>query len=216
MALISLITALLTAGCGGLDTAEWSEEVQLHDGKAIVVKMKATRGSSGFPDSRRGGYRGYEIQFASPATTWVENNIAGMVPIAVDVQNGTPFVVVLIGHCNICKTLGNPDPSLMVWKWTGGQWQRANYDELPKGLRLNIMGDPWDALHHDDPTSAGKRRDLSGNYSLQKKTDDICRFDSCKDNFNRLLSEYVEAKQGQYNPGKVCIETCKTENTPYK
>lgn len=215
---VALMAALLTTACGGIDTAEWSEEVRLHDGKVIVVKMMATRGSNGFPDSRRGGYRGYEIQFPSPATTWVENNIAGMVPLAIDLKDGIPYVVVLIGHCNICNALGNPDPSLMIWKWSNGQWQRASYGELPKDARLNIMGDPWDVRHYEDVRNPqnqtiGEVRDLDTKYSWTRKQDEICRFnDSCNLKFNRLLSEYVEGKPGQYHPGKVCTEMCKVQH----
>lgn len=214
-AVIVLSMAMLSlTACGGIDTVEWSEDVKLHDGKLIVVKMQATRGSSGFPDSRRGGYRLYEIRFPSPLPVWSEEKVAGMVPIAIEINDGIPYVVVLIGHCNICNELGNPDPSLIVWKWNDGRWQRARYDELPKDTRLNIIGEPWDVLHHEGINQLDSvRRDLTGHYPLIKKFDDICRFDSCKDTFNRLLSEYVEGKPGQYHPGKVCVEVCQSSQS---
>ena len=208
MKLVWMFLVLLLAGCGGTDKAKWSEEVLLHDGKKIVVKMEATRNSSGFPDSRRGSYKRYEIEFPSLNVTWREEKIGGTIPKAVEVVNGLPYVVLLITGCGMCEQQGYPDPSLVIWRWSGQKWEEAAYRDLPPNIRLNILGAPWD-MHHDGPKM--ETYDLSGFYSLERKIQGVCSLNAgCS--LGQLLSEYVKNDPSLRSPGAICTVRCKRSN----
>lgn len=216
---LAVFLSLFLAGCGGTDKASWSEDVLLHNGKLLVIQSEATRGNSGFPDSRRGVLQSYQIKFSSPEAIWKTDSHAGAVPIAIEIKDGVPYVVVLLYSCGFCGTYGDPDPSLVIWKWGGKQgWERGAYADLPMGTRMNIIGMPWDQKHRDKKSDVvGVWRDLDGHYSLQRKREDVCDGGGgCSSRLDRLLDEYVKPRPGRREPARVCSTLCKLNTTELK
>ena len=147
------------AGCSRVDTAEWSEEVQLHDGSVVVLDARAKRGSSGFPTAHRGGLISWELCFRPQKAYWKSS--AAYKPIVFEIVNGKPYVVVPLGDCVECKLHNFPTFSALVYRWEGDGWKRAAPEELPTSSTPNLLSTIW--------TDRDSSHDARGFYTLEMK-----------------------------------------------
>ena len=155
----AVAAATLIPSCSGIDTAEWKEEVQLHDGRVIVLEARATRGSSGFPTQHRGGPRSYELCYRPLKAYW--KSPSPYPPRVFEIIGGKPYVVVPLDGCLLCFVHGFPSFSALVYRWEDGEWREAAPTELPAGVTRNLLGRVWSARYREN--------DARGFYSLEKK-----------------------------------------------
>lgn len=147
------------AACSRIDTAEWKEEVQLHDGRVVVLDARATRGRSGGLTAHRGALLTWELCYRPVKAYWKSSSLYK--PDVFDIINGKPYVVVPLRSCLVCFIHGFPSFSALVYRWEGGEWKPAMPEELPPRVTPNLLGNVW--------SSSDWRGDASGFYSLEGK-----------------------------------------------
>lgn len=157
--ILAMVLLIAVAGCSQVDTAEWSEEVQLHDGSVVVIDARATLGRYGFPTAHRGGRISWELCFRSQKAYWKSS--AAYKPVVFEIVNGKPYVVVPLGDCVECKLHDFPTFSALVYRWEGNGWKRAAPEELPATSTPNLLSNVWSA--------SDSSRDASGHYTLGEK-----------------------------------------------
>lgn len=147
------------ASCSTVDTAEWREEVQLHDGGVVLLDARATRGSSGSPVEHRGNLRTWELCYRPAKAYWKSS--AAYKPDVFEIINDKPYVVIPLRGCLLCFVHGFPSFSALVYRWEGGEWKQAAPGELPANVIPNLLGNVWSDRYRSD--------DATGFYSLQDK-----------------------------------------------
>lgn len=152
-----LVTAIV--GCSQVDTAEWSEEVQLYDGRVVVVDGRATRGSSGFPTEHRGGLISWELCYRPSKAYW--KSPAAYKPEVFEIVNGKLYVIVPLRDCIRCTLHDFPSFSALVYRWEGVGWKRVSLAEVPGAVEPNLLSDIWGGR--------SSARDARGLYTLDAK-----------------------------------------------
>jgi hypothetical protein len=193
------------ASCSRIDTAEWQEEVRLHDGRVVVLDARATRGSSGWPTEHRGALRTWELCYRPARAYWKSSPLYP--PEVFDIINGKPYVVVPLRSCLVCYLHGFPAFSALVYRWDAGEWQQAAPEELPASVTPNLLGNVW--------SDRDRRHDANGFYSLEGKRrrdfeDDRSRAIRIK-NFERQVRD---TEKGECPACKAAGERVKTTRTP--
>lgn len=145
------------SSCGKIDRAEWEEEVQLSNGELIVVQRSATRDKSGFPASKRGSPRSWEIQFPNSNAIWRSDGNSQ--PVAVEVRPGSAYLVETIQSRELCAKFHNPPASLVYYRHDGKEWVQIEAGEYPRGGRANLLLDPWGRTASEDARGLLKNED---------------------------------------------------------
>src|SRR5690606_28700778 len=85
---------------------------------------------------------GQRISWKSEATPDV--GIVNLKPIALDLVDGTPYLVALPVGCLAYNKWGRPDPPYIVFRFDGPDWQQIGIEQLPPAIeRPNlIISDP--------------------------------------------------------------------------
>jgi hypothetical protein len=126
---IAIAIALSSVACSGTDTAEWKEEVLLHDGRMIVIERKARAVSSGFPNASRGRDLEFELHYQPMNVHWKGTQQQS----TFEIFDGIAYLVVSRGdEREICK---DKPPSYIperFLKYQGeGQWVEINQADFP-------------------------------------------------------------------------------------
>lgn len=148
-----VLTVLLSAlaGCMTLVSdnplglgKSWKEEVLLHDGSKIVVKRSQDYDSMGHREIGQGPPRSEEtLRFTIPGSkevvTWrsdfgreLQDNLT---LLALDIFNGTPYIVAHATRCHAYNKWGRPNPPYVCLKYDGSSWRRIQFEELPQDLK---------------------------------------------------------------------------------
>lgn len=143
----------------GPTVLDWSEEVELHDGKIIVIKRHDEVGRFGFPLAHRGGRKYWQFCYAPMGIHWKSK--PDYFPDVFDIVDGKAYVLVPIGSHELCMLHGYPETNALYFVWENGAWKKIPYEEFPKGLRSNLLGN----THYDDDGS----RDVRGLVTLAEK-----------------------------------------------
>lgn len=123
--------------------ARWKEEVQLHDGRQILVERMAKAEHSGFPISSRGRDLAFELRYREGNVTWTSDN--GTQQSAFDIFDRTPYMVLAIGN-QIGFCVGKPDHVLpvRVLKQDGKDWKEVDQASFPLDQALmNLYRHYW-------------------------------------------------------------------------
>lgn len=157
-ALVKALAMILTMGASmnamaelfGFGGTSWKEEVLLHDGSKIIVERWHKRGgrheiTSGPPVKEQ------SITFMVPGTTkpitWRDeysNDVgsANFEPLALHIQDGTPYLITTPYGCLAYNKWGRPNPPYVIFKHDGEAWQRISLAELPLMIKtINIVID---------------------------------------------------------------------------
>lgn len=140
-----------TSGCGqGIDVAEWTEEVKLHDGRIVVVWRKARARSSGFPNAKRGGDIDFEFKYEPMGVHWKSVNWSRD-PFSFEIINGVPYLALYISDRESCQRKPRSDYAAQFLRWSDGQWMDVPQAEFPidKAL-MNLSGNYWGHSTADD------------------------------------------------------------------
>jgi hypothetical protein len=142
-------TATLTACGDGIDVAEWTEEVLLHDGRMLTVWRRARARSSGFPNANRGGDIDFELRFDAMGVKWTSTWIRS--PLSFEVFDGVAHLALLIRDDESCARMAPTDYSAQFIKWEGGRWVEIRQQDFPTDRALlNLSGDYWGRSTADD------------------------------------------------------------------
>lgn len=123
--------------------ASWKEEVLLHDGKKMIVERSQTRGGR-----REIGQEvpvaEHVVSFKQPGTgqlvTWkseqgMEPEKSSLLPLALEVVAGTPYIVTTPAGCIAYNKWGRPNPPYVVQKFDGKTWQRIPLADFPAEIK---------------------------------------------------------------------------------
>lgn len=150
--LLALAAALL-AGCAGgvLGLGNgWREEVELHDGRKIVVERSQTYG--GRHEIGQGApIRTQEIEFTVPGTgkryhfksEYSEDvGRVNLKAVALHIKDDVPYLVTVPNLCNAYNRWGRPNPPYVIFKHDGQEWTRIPLSELPAEFKtINLAVD---------------------------------------------------------------------------
>jgi hypothetical protein len=160
------------SACNGIDVAEWTEEVKLHDGTMIQVWRRARARSSGFPNANRGGDIDFELKYAPLGVQW--KGSWNRSPISFEIIDGVPHLVLYIGNREACANKAKTDYMAEFLRWSNGQWVEVPQAAFPtEKARVNLHAQYWghstrdDArgfLHWSDKTLYGNRDDTIKTY----------------------------------------------------
>jgi hypothetical protein len=160
------IAALLSLSACSADVAQWSEEVQLHDGKVITLQRRSTRGSRLVPGQHRALVKSWELCYPPMSVYWKSNE--PFQPNHFDIANGEAFVKVPMRGCGSCKVTGAPKDGTLYFVLRNARWQAISAEQYPdKRWKNLIQTNIWNARRKDG--------DISGHWSLATKwqRDDI-------------------------------------------
>lgn len=146
------------AGAGGGDT--WQEEVLLHNGQKMIVERYTLRGGR-HEVGQKGDYIAQSLRFTPPGTSqtieWQDNRSEGMgnssfLPMALDIANGTPYLVANTMGCLAYNQWGRPNPPYVAFKFEGNAWQRIALDALPPEIKMpNLVQSMPDLIAAKEP-----------------------------------------------------------------
>ena len=137
------------AGWFGFGGTNWKEEVQLHDGQRIIVKRSVERGGR-HEIGQQPPYKEQSLSFAMLGTDqkiiWEDHysqdlGMANFLPMALDISEGAPYLVVKPMGCLSYNKWGRPNPPYVIFKHDGKDWQRIPLQELPAEIKSpNLIG----------------------------------------------------------------------------
>lgn len=131
------------AGLLGLGGTSWKEEILLHDGNKVVVNRSQTRGG-GHEIGQEVPVAEHKISFTLPGTheaiTWETSfgsgiNDSNLILLALDVINGTPYIVTTTAGCIAYNKWGRPNPPYVFFKYDGKAWQRIQLEEFSAEIK---------------------------------------------------------------------------------
>lgn len=117
-------------GCSGIDTAEWTEEVKLHDGQMVTLWRRARRHSSGFPNARRGSYVDLELRY-DPLKLYWKGLTSRFQPVAFEVFDGVPYLVLDNSSTEGCTRSISSTFHIQVVRWQAGEWVGVPQSTIP-------------------------------------------------------------------------------------
>jgi hypothetical protein len=163
---------LATTGCDGIDVAEWTEEVKLHDGSVITIWRRARARSSGFPNAERGGDIDFELKYQPLGVQW--KGTWHRDPVSFEIMDGIPHLVLYINDRESCSLKAKTDYTAQFLRWINGQWVDVSQSEFPIGrATMNLSGAYWGRttkedfkglIRWDDKTLRGNKTDTVKSY----------------------------------------------------
>lgn len=135
------------AGLFGFGSTSWKEEVLLHDGQKIIVERTAKR-QGRHEIGQRPPIGDQSISFTMPGTNrkvvWKDEysedvNGANFLLMALDVVQGTAYMVVTPMGCQSYNKWGRPNPPYVIFKYDVQEWKRIPLQALPVEIKLPNM-----------------------------------------------------------------------------
>lgn len=152
---ITKLGFLLTLGvsmsaCASGGTANWKEEVLLHDGSKLIVERSQTYGGYSELASRERQLVEEVWEFTTPGTTKqrvIWKNDFGKTPesssvmlLMLDFLNGTPYLATSPAGYIAYNKWGRPNPPYVFFKYDGKTWQRISLEEFPPAfINVNVV-----------------------------------------------------------------------------
>jgi hypothetical protein len=132
-----LHVAVLPALAACSDSVQWQEEVQLADGRVIVVNQKrkcdggnhaaATHATCVATDA----WLSFELsETNNQEVTWHEH----LNPMVLNVHGGRPYVVGYPIHPKEFRAYGAKNPPYIGYVWQSARWQRIPFDQIPPDI----------------------------------------------------------------------------------
>lgn len=160
----------------------WKEEVQLHDGRALLIERSFNLG--GFPtlDARERRLLDETITFTLPESnqkvvwkTDFNDNVPephNLGPLLLDIVGGVPYLATSPAGCNAYNKWGRPNPPYILFKYVNNAWQQIPLKEFPPELvQSNLMNMPDSRLLKPYYNVAAVKAKLAdGNISDYAKT----------------------------------------------
>jgi hypothetical protein len=148
--LLALSSLNATAGLFGFGDFNWREEVQLHDGRKIIVKRSQSYGGRrevGQDPPIKEHVLTFKLPGSDKSIKWVSEfsqdvGRANFDLLALHVLNDTPYVVAMPNLCRAYNKWGRPNPPYVFFRYDGAAWQRIALAELPQEfVAANVIVD---------------------------------------------------------------------------
>jgi len=181
---LMLTLGVSMSACAGLfgHSTGWKEEVQLHDGRVLVVERFYNLGGYPTLDARERAMLDETITFTLPESTkkisWKtefrqdlpEPNSLGA--LLLDVVDGVPYLATSPAGCIAYNKWGRPNPPYILFKYINDAWQQIPLKEFPDQLvAANLMSMPASSLLKPYYTvAAAKAQRQDGNINDYAKT----------------------------------------------
>jgi len=147
---IILPLCLFLSGCALGPSAWWKEEVLLHDGQTIIVDRALKRGGR-HEITQPSSITEHTLRFTPPGSRksilWKSEFDPGigystLDLMALDMVNGTPYIVAQPAGCLSYNKWGRPNPPYIFFKYSEGQWQQIPLGEFPVEItKPNVLID---------------------------------------------------------------------------
>ncbi|MCS6284919.1 MAG: hypothetical protein H8K08_05770 [Nitrospira sp.] len=143
LVLILGMSGSVSAGILGFGGDSWEEEVLLHDGSKIIVDRTVKRGGR-HEVGQKPPYKEQSLSFTLPGTnqgiTWEDHysqdlGQANFLPMALDISEGTPYLVLYPMGCLSYNKWGRPNPPYVIFKFHSKEWKRIPLQELPADIK---------------------------------------------------------------------------------
>ncbi|MDH2917261.1 MAG: hypothetical protein PXX77_10355 [Gallionella sp.] len=137
------LVLMVGASMSACSAVSWKEEVQLHDGNKIVVNRSQSRGG-GHEIGQEVPVNEHKISFTLPSThkpiAWETTfgqdiNDSNLIPLALDVINGTPYIATTNSGCIAYNKWGRPNPPYVFFKYDSETWQRISLEKFPVEIK---------------------------------------------------------------------------------
>lgn len=153
---LRMVIAILTLGVNmsAFPATSWKEEALLHDGSKIIVERRVDRGGR-HEIGQQPPIKEQSVSFTLPGTS--ENVVwhdqfsrdiggASFLPMMLEIQEGSAFLVVHPMGCNAYNKWGRPNPPYVVFRYLAGTWTRIPVQELPNDFKTPnlIFSEPDD------------------------------------------------------------------------
>ena len=146
------VLAISMSACAMGSSISWKEEVQLHDGRKMIVNRTQVHDWS-IPHelaTRDAPVAEHTATFAIPWTnqtiTWKTDfddrkpEATSLGLLTLDVMNGTPYLAAYPVGCIAYNKWGRPNPPYVFFKYDGKAWQRIPLEEFPAEFKeANVM-----------------------------------------------------------------------------
>ena len=151
LVLFSLTACAQSSSRGLPKSIQWQEEVQLSDGRGIIVTFVQKTGAGLRREPLQPDPVGLvTLTFNHPdtheriywETRWgFEPDKKGLSVINLDIVDGHPYLVSMPIFCIDYNKVGRPNPPYVIFKFQDDGWQRISIDVLPGPIkRRNLMG----------------------------------------------------------------------------
>lgn len=177
MRFLALLFVLLITGCASASARygefrEWQEEVQLNDGRVIVVTQKkrcegAYTGGNYAPCIAREAWLTINLpEFSNQPIVWHENLHA----IVLNIDHGKLYLVASFPTQREFKQYGEPEPPYIGFRWEMTGWKRISFEDIPKAIydvNMLMEGTPPKDIQY---LSVEKKqtKEINGNSSYRK------------------------------------------------
>ena len=132
------------------NSVSWKEEVQLHDGRKIIVERSQTHGGRG--EVGQSPIKEHSITFTLPGSkekiTWKDEYTedvgrSSFLLVALHILNDTAYIVASPNLCLSYNKWGRPNPPYVIFKNDGKEWQRIQLSDLPLVFKeVNLVVEP--------------------------------------------------------------------------
>lgn len=172
----------------GTDTAEWEEEIKLHDGQFIQLQRKAACKSSGFPNSNRGPNIYFSLEYTALQAFW--KGQWNRWPVSFELFEGIPHLAAFIMDRESCAGKAPTEYAAEFYKFKNGQWKILSQSEYPTSQALmNLYINFWGRSHQEDPN--GLVRWQSPHQGDDFNPDHPMTIDSYFKKYQNLLCKYI-------------------------
>lgn len=132
------------SSCFGQATYRWKEEVQLHDGRVIVIERSVRTGEVPVELGQRPAESDDVLTFKGAdgrTITWAGGK--PFYPIILDFSDTVPYVVATGRTGTDYERNGCPRPPYFFFRYRNGLWERMRYEEFPRAIRQrNLAANP--------------------------------------------------------------------------
>jgi hypothetical protein len=139
-----LVGMALLSSCFGNSTYQWKEEVQLHDGRVIVIERSVRTGEVPVEIGQSPGESDYTLTFKTRdgnSVTWEAGR--SLRPMILDFSGEFPYVVATGITMTDYQANGCPKPPYFIFRFEAGSWVRIAYEQLPTSVRrANLYSGP--------------------------------------------------------------------------
>lgn len=198
-----LMMGVSMSACAGLSghSKRWKEEVQLHDGRVIVVERSFNLGDYSAPGSLERPALDETLTFSLPGAnkeivwkTEFRNDVPepnSLGPLLLDIVDGVPYLATSPAGCIAYNKWGRPNPPYILFKYINDEWKRIPLEEFPpKLVQKNLMSTPDSRLLKPYYTiEQAKAQRQGGNIADYAKT--ILREALPNERINQMCMEMV-------------------------
>ena len=151
-----LVGMSLLSSCLGQSTYRWKEEVQLHDGRAIVIERSVRTGEVPVELGQPPGESDYALTFKTSdgkSVTWEAGKLFS--PMTLDFSAEVPYVVADAGTLNDYAKHDCSRAPYLFFRYRDAKWERISFEEFPREIRKrNLLSGP---TYRPEPFAAVKR-----------------------------------------------------------